>query len=79
MYAHSYPQCWRCKTSVVFKLVDEWNINTDEIRPLMIEAIKDVDWEPEHLGKRMLDWLNNMGHGIYQEKDFMVCLFLLSM
>lgn len=70
MYAHSYPQCWRCKTSVVFKLVDEWNINTDEIRPLMIEAIKDVDWEPEHLGKRMLDWLNNMGAWNISRKRF---------
>ena len=61
MYTHSYPKCWRCKTPVVFKLVDEWNIRTDEIKPLMIEAAKTVKWEPEFAGKRMLDWLNNMG------------------
>lgn len=70
MYTHSYPNCWRCKTPVVFKLVDEWNIKTDEIRPLMIEAAKKVVWEPESSGKRMLDWLNNMGDWNISRKRF---------
>ena len=43
---HSYPYCWRCKTEVVFKMVDEWYIHTKEIKPLMIEAAKTVNWEP---------------------------------
>ena len=25
-YPHSYPHCWRCKTEVLFRLVDEWFI-----------------------------------------------------
>ena len=70
MYTHSYPKCWRCKTPVVFKLVDEWNIRTDEIKPLMIEAAKTVKWEPEFAGKRMLDWLNNMGDWNISRKRF---------
>ena len=70
MYKHSYPHCWRCKTPVVFKLVDEWNIDTSEIRPLMIEAAKTVKWEPEYAGKRMLDWLNNMGDWNISRKRF---------
>ncbi len=70
MYTHSYPKCWRCKTPVVFKLVDEWAIKTDEIRPLMIEAAKTVNWEPEFAGKRMLDWLNNMGDWNISRKRF---------
>lgn len=70
MYTHSYPKCWRCKTPVVFKLVDEWAIKTDEIRPLMIEATKSVKWEPEFAGKRMLDWLNNMGDWNISRKRF---------
>lgn len=70
MYTHSYPKCWRCKTPVVFKLVDEWAIKTDEIRPLMIEATKTVKWEPEFAGKRMLDWLNNMGDWNISRKRF---------
>ena len=70
MYTHSYPRCWRCKTPVVFKLVDEWNIDTTEIRPMMIEAAKSVKWEPEYAGKRMLDWLNNMGDWNISRKRF---------
>lgn len=70
LYTHSYPKCWRCKTPVVFKLVDEWYIKTDEIRPMMIEAAKTVKWEPEFAGKRMLDWLNNMGDWNISRKRF---------
>ena len=70
MYTHSYPKCWRCKTPVVFKLVDEWYIKTDEIKPMMIEAAKTVKWEPEFAGKRMLDWLNNMGDWNISRKRF---------
>ena len=25
-YTHRYPVCWRCKTELVFRLVDEWFI-----------------------------------------------------
>lgn len=70
MHKHSYPKCWRCKTPVVFKLVDEWNISTTEIRPLMIAAAATVNWEPEFAGKRMLDWLNNMGDWNISRKRF---------
>jgi len=29
-YSHRYPTCWRCKTELVFRLVDEWFINMGE-------------------------------------------------
>lgn len=70
LYKHSYPQCWRCKTPVVFKLVDEWNIKTDEIKPMMLAAAETVEWEPEYIGKRMTDWLNNMGNWNISRKRF---------
>lgn len=70
MYTHSYPFCWRCKTDVVFKLVDEWYIDTAEIRPLMIAAAEKVNWEPDYAGKRMADWLNNMGDWNISRKRF---------
>ncbi len=69
-YTHSYPHCWRCKTDVVFKLVEEWTIKCDEIRPLLIEAAKSVQWEPEYAGKRMLDWLTNMHDWTISRKRF---------
>ena len=60
-YKHSYPYCWRCKTDLVYKLISAWFIKMDEIRPMAIKAIEDVEFKPEYAKKRMLDWLNNMG------------------
>lgn len=58
---HSYPVCWRCKSEVIFRLVPAWYIRTDELRPRLIKAAESVKWEPAFNGKRMVDWLNNMG------------------
>ena len=60
-YTHSYPHCWRCKHPLLFRLVDQWVIKMDEMRPNLISAINDVEFQPEFMKKRMLDWLNNMG------------------
>ena len=58
---HSYPVCWRCNSEVIFRLVPAWYIRTDELKPRLIKAASSVKWEPESNGKRMIDWLNNMG------------------
>ena len=60
-YKHSYPYCWRCKTDLVYRLISAWFIKMDEIRPLALKAIEDVEFKPEYAKKRMTDWLNNMG------------------
>lgn len=60
-FKHSYPICWRCKEEIVFRLVDGWFIKVDEIRPLLVKAIDEVEFEPAFMKKRMLDWLNNLG------------------
>lgn len=60
-HEHSYPVCWRCKSEVVFRLVPAWYIRTSEIKPKLIECANSVKWEPASNGKRMNDWLNNMG------------------
>ncbi len=67
---HSYPHCWRCKHEVVFKLVDEWSIATETLKPALIEAANSVKWEPDFAGKRMVDWLNNMGDWNISRKRF---------
>lgn len=69
-HKHSYPVCWRCKTEVIFRLVQEWHITTDEIKPKLKEAASTVKWEPEHVGKRMQDWLTNMGDWSISRKRF---------
>jgi isoleucyl-tRNA synthetase len=70
-YPHSYPHCWRCKTELLFRLVDEWFINMswrDEIK----EVVNQVTWLPEAInGKaRELDWLTNMGDWMISKKRF---------
>ena len=69
-YTHRYPICWRCKTEVLFRLVQEWSIKTEEIRPRLLDAAKTVQWEPAFIGKRMTDWLHNMGDWNISRKRF---------
>jgi isoleucyl-tRNA synthetase len=61
LYEHSYPHCWRCDTPLIFRIADDWFISVDELRPQLLEANAAVDWTPEYMGKRMDDWLRNMG------------------
>ncbi len=69
-YTHRYPICWRCKQELVYKVVDEWFISCQEIRPKMIEASRTVRWMPDYIGKRMEDWLENMGDWCISRKRF---------
>ncbi|MCK4967056.1 class I tRNA ligase family protein, partial [bacterium] len=69
-YKHRYPVCWRCSSELVFMLVSEWFISSDEIRERMIEANKTVTWHPPYGGKRMEDWLNNMGDWCISRKRY---------
>jgi isoleucyl-tRNA synthetase len=61
LYTHAYPHCWRCDTPLIFRLSDDWFIGVDEIRPALLEENAKVEWVPEYMGKRMDDWLRNMG------------------
>jgi len=58
---HRYPICWRCKTPLVFRVVDDWFIGCDELRQPLLDANDDVAWTPAQYKKRMDDWLRNMG------------------
>lgn len=67
---HRYPVCWRCHEELVFRVVDEWFIAAGEIREPMRRAAAGVRWIPEHIGKRMDDWLVNMGDWCISRKRF---------
>ena len=47
-YDHSYPHCWRSKTPVVFRAVDQWFIALDRegAREQTLKAIDEVTWLP---------------------------------
>jgi isoleucyl-tRNA synthetase len=67
---HRYPTCWRCGQEIVFRTVYEWFIKADPIRPRMIAAARTVEWTPPGAGKRMEDWLNNMGDWCISRKRY---------
>jgi isoleucyl-tRNA synthetase len=60
-YVHRYPHCWRCETPLIFRVVDDWFIAVDELRPQLVAANATIEWTPSFYGKRMDDWLRNMG------------------
>jgi isoleucyl-tRNA synthetase len=61
LYEHRYPHCWRCDTPLIWRVTDDWLIAVDELRPQLLEANQPVEWTPAYMGKRMDDWLRNMG------------------
>lgn len=69
-HKHRYPICWRCKHPLIFRLSKEWYLKADEIRPRLIDAVETVEWQPQFIKKRMLDWLNNMGDWNISRKRF---------
>jgi isoleucyl-tRNA synthetase len=58
---HSYPHCWRCDTPLIFRVADDWFISVEGVRQTMLDENAKVEWTPPQYGKRMDDWLRNMG------------------
>ena len=52
-YTHSYPHCWRSKTPVVLRAVDQFFIRIDAIRALALAAIDTVAWLPHWARNRI--------------------------
>ena len=69
-YTHRYPHCWRCKSPILFRLIREWAISMDELRPLLIAEASKVEWQPAFYEKRMIDWLTNMGDWSISRKRY---------
>lgn len=69
-FTHRYPLCWRCKTELLFRLVDEWYISMDELRYRMMEVAKKIRWIPEFGLKMELDWLKNMEDWLISKKRY---------
>ncbi|MBI2334913.1 isoleucine--tRNA ligase [Candidatus Daviesbacteria bacterium] len=70
---HRYPTCWRCKTELVWRVVDEWYIAMDRkpiYRQQMIEVAKKINWIPKWGLDRELDWLKNMHDWLISKKRY---------
>ncbi|MDP3973666.1 MAG: isoleucine--tRNA ligase [Candidatus Daviesbacteria bacterium] len=74
---HRYPNCWRCKSELVWRVVDEWYIAMDRddssgktYREQMIEVAKKINWFPKWGLERELDWLKNMHDWLISKKRY---------
>ena len=45
-YRHQYPHCWRSKTPIIFRAVEQFFISMDKLRPQALEQIDKVQWLP---------------------------------
>ncbi|HEV3448829.1 MAG TPA: isoleucine--tRNA ligase, partial [Gemmataceae bacterium] len=70
-YPHNYPHCWRCKTELLFRLVDEWFIKMSWRKEIM-DVVRQVQFLPESINgqARELDWLKNMGDWMISKKRY---------
>jgi isoleucyl-tRNA synthetase len=69
-YRHRYPHCWRCKTELLFRLVDEWFIAMDPWRERIMRVVDQISWIPAYGRERELDWLRNMHDWMISKKRF---------
>jgi len=79
-YLHRYPTCWRCKTELVWRVVDEWYIAMDRkdpedkqgrtLRQEMVDVAKKINWIPKFGLDRELDWLKNMHDWLISKKRY---------
>jgi len=77
-YTHRYPACWRCKTELVWRVVDEWYISMDgsvsksksTLRKTMMEVTRKIRWIPDFGLERELDWLKNMRDWLISKKRY---------
>jgi isoleucyl-tRNA synthetase len=45
-YKHDYPHCWRSKTPIIFRSVEQFFLKIDEIREKALREIASVQWLP---------------------------------
>jgi len=76
-YTHRYPTCWRCKTELVWRVVNEWYVAMDRrddlgktYREQMVEVAKKINWMPSWGLERELDWLKNMHDWLISKKRY---------
>lgn len=66
-YSHRYPTCWRCKTELVFRLVDEWFISMgekyDKPREQLTQEEKDASLRYQIMDVvDQIRWIPDFGH-----------------
>jgi isoleucyl-tRNA synthetase len=57
---HTYPECWRCGTPLIYYALDSWYVRTTSHKDELIANNAATNWVPAHIKTgRMGDWLEN--------------------
>ncbi len=57
---HSTGACWRCRTPIEFIQTPQWFLKTLDARDDMTRMANELDWNPEFMKIRLLDWINSI-------------------
>ena len=52
-YRHSYPHCWRSKTPVIFRAIEQFFVRIDALREKALAAVDATTWLP-HWGRNRI-------------------------
>ncbi len=57
---HTYPECWRCHTPLIYYALDAWYIRTTAHKDELLANNDATNWVPAHIKTgRMGEWLRN--------------------
>ncbi len=59
-YRHDYPHCWRSKTPIIFRAVEQFFISLDGLRETALSEIDKTEWLPH--------WGRNRIHGTVESR-----------
>ncbi len=51
--SHSYPHCWRCHSSIIFRATEQWFCSVEDFKEETYKAVDEVKWTPEWGKARM--------------------------
>lgn len=69
-FTHRYPICWRCRTELVWRVVDEWYIKMDSLRDPLKKSVHEANWIPGWAEDREIDWLDHMSDWLISKKRY---------
>ncbi|WP_409199644.1 valine--tRNA ligase [Methanobrevibacter sp. DSM 116169] len=53
-------KCWRCKTPIEILVKKQWFIAVRDLTSQIKDAANDMNWVPEHMKSRLLNWADSM-------------------
>ncbi|BCU70635.1 isoleucine--tRNA ligase [Stygiolobus caldivivus] len=61
---HRYPVCWRCKSPLILRAIEQWFIGVSKLKQELLSEIDNVNWVPEwgktrigNMVREIRDWV----------------------